>query len=105
MKNIGKTVDEIRQLVGKTTGETQDGHNKNIETNPTNSQKPEAPYMPPSRRNPDISHHPDDLIGDLRAASANRNATFTVEDKDPSILWQLNSDSFMQFWKNMMGEA
>ena len=32
-------------------------------------------------------------------------ATFTVEDKDPSILWQIMSDDLFTFWRHTMSEA
>ena len=73
--------------------------------NPFHQKHPEELVTPPSWKNHNVAHPPQDLIGDLRSASSNRSAIFTVEDKGPSVLWQLNGNSLMYFWKQMMEKA
>ena len=62
-------------------------------------------YIPSRSLQHHITHDPGLLINDLLRASTVKDATFTVEDKDPSILWQIMSDDIFNFWRHTMSEA
>ena len=53
---------------------------------------------------PHITYKPDSMLGDLLATSQGRDTIIIVEDKDPSILWQMSTDN-IKFWRNTLEKA
>ena len=45
------------------------------------------------------------MLGDLLTTSQERDTIITVEDKDPSILWQMRTDNIIKFWRNTLEKA
>ena len=64
----------------------------------------EAPCIPPNSILTNVTRNPEDLVGDLYKASIDLNRTYTVEDKDPSIVWKVSEQVF-GIWENMMKAA
>ena len=60
--------------------------------------RPCDPYSPPRNQAPFIGTAPACLAGDLFQCSTEKEKIVTVEDKDPSVLWQINSDYMLNFW-------
>ena len=60
------------------------------------------PYRPPAQQAPAIAQQPEDLAADLYKCSTCVGDTFTVEDKDPSVLWRMRNDRIFNFWYYLM---
>ena len=54
---------------------------------------------------PHVTNPPDLLLGDLDKIGTNQSSIITVEDKDASVLWSMNNDSIIKFWRSMFGKA
>ena len=79
------------------------GMNHDLAPRPAFTPSPHAePYHPPRFLTPFISHDPEDLATDLYRCSPLGDCTFTVEDKDPSVLWQMSSNVIFDFWYTLM---
>ena len=48
---------------------------------------PAEPYTLPTSQSPFVNHHPEALAADLYRCTIDPTNVYTVEDKDPSILW------------------
>ena len=59
-------------------------------------------YRCPTSQQPSIPLPPEDLASDLYSCTTTNNCIYTVEDKDPSILWQMNSTTIFNCWFSLM---
>lgn len=66
---------------------------------------PPDPYQPPASQPPFVNHGPESLAADLYHCTIDKDDVYTVEDKDPSILWRLRSNRIYDFWYYLMTNA
>ena len=66
---------------------------------------PVEPYTLPSSQEPFVNHHPEALAADLYRCTTDPTNVYTVEDKDPSILWQLKGTRIYDFWYRLMANS
>ena len=59
-------------------------------------------YVVPDEQLPIIPQHPEDLAADMFRSSKRKECIYTVEDKDPTALWQMSSSSIFTFWYKLM---
>lgn len=62
----------------------------------------EEPYRRPKYLVPGIPKYPESLAANLFQCSTRWGLVFTVEEKDPSILWKLTGDRIFDFWHSLM---
>ena len=67
--------------------------------------KPTTNYEPPAEIHHCISQSPELLAADLYRCLDCGQASYTVEDKDPSVLWRLNSNHIVEFWRNLLKQS
>ena len=66
---------------------------------------PEDPYRPPTTLDPLIPLGPELLASDLFQCSTTSNCTYTVEDKDPSVLWEMHTPAIFNFWYKLLSPS
>ena len=59
-------------------------------------------YHPPAMQAPLIPQNPEELAADLFQCTTSQDCTYTVEDKDPSILWRMKNIRIFAFWYKLM---
>ena len=62
-------------------------------------------YQRPPSAFQHIPNNPENLRGGLFRASTDKLSIYTVEHKDPSVLWRLSSDAVFTLWWHSLGEA
>ena len=62
------------------------------------SAPPIVEYRPPTALNSIITEPPEDLAADLYQCTRSSDHTYTVEDKDPSVLWRMSDHRIFDYW-------
>ena len=66
--------------------------------------KPHDDYQPPDALSACIAQKPDHLATGLPQCSLCKGGVYTVEDKDPGLLWQLGSDKIFHLWYDLLAK-
>ena len=78
------------------------GINRDLATRIGNHQpKTIDEYHPPPHQIPSIAQQPASLATDLFRCTAGDDSVYTVEDKDPSVLWQVNTHKIFDLWYSL----
>lgn len=76
-----------------------------MQMDPRRSTAAKQAHSPPDLITPIVAQPPEELATDMYACSTSPGCTFTVEDKDPSVLWQMQDDSIFNFWYYLMSHC
>jgi hypothetical protein len=63
---------------------------------------PETQYVVPREMDPLVTQSPELLAADLFRCTTCKDNIYTVEDKDPSVLWRMSSTSIFRFWHKLI---
>ena len=58
-------------------------------------------YVTPPETQHCIRQPPELLAADLYRCTGAKGETYTIEDKDPSVLWRLNSTNILDYWHGL----
>ena len=65
----------------------------------------EEAYVAPASQEPHIAQDPEELATDLYRCTSTKECIYIVEDKDPSVLWQMGNYCIFDYWYNIMASC